>query len=90
MFSDRAIAKLIKCGEAAPFSLWGKVGRKENIYKNQNIRFLQKPSPRPSPRGRGSFAIASEITIINMIFVASFYILQLTCLTLLTFARNCV
>ena len=29
-------------------------------YKNQCIDFLQKPSPRPSPSGRGSFAIGSN------------------------------
>ncbi|MEI7669608.1 MAG: hypothetical protein WCJ33_05970, partial [Pseudomonadota bacterium] len=54
-----AIAKLIKCGEAAPFSLWEKVRMRVINYKNQYINFLQQPSPRPSPRGRGSFAIAS-------------------------------
>ncbi|MEI7670071.1 MAG: DUF1365 family protein, partial [Pseudomonadota bacterium] len=53
------IAKLIKCGEAASFSLWEKVGRKEIIAKINSLNFLQKPSPRPSPKGRGSFAITS-------------------------------
>ncbi|MEI7669880.1 MAG: hypothetical protein WCJ33_07345 [Pseudomonadota bacterium] len=37
---------------------------REIIYKNQCLYFLQKPSPRPSPEGRGSFAITSDNNII--------------------------
>ncbi|MEI7668898.1 MAG: hypothetical protein WCJ33_02300 [Pseudomonadota bacterium] len=56
-----AITKFAKCGVAAPFSLREKARMRVINYKNQFIDFLQNPSPLPSPKGRGSFAIASTL-----------------------------
>ncbi|MEI7669138.1 MAG: pitrilysin family protein [Pseudomonadota bacterium] len=61
-----AIVKLAKCGAAASFSLWEKVRMRKSIYKINSIEFLQKPSPLPSPKGRGSFAIASIMIFMSV------------------------
>ncbi|MEI7668518.1 MAG: hypothetical protein WCJ33_00345 [Pseudomonadota bacterium] len=72
------IAKLIKCGEAASFSLREKVRMRGNNYKNQGIDFLQNPSPRPSPRGRGSFVIFSLFFLSFLITITDSFAVSLT------------
>ncbi|MEI7669005.1 MAG: hypothetical protein WCJ33_02870 [Pseudomonadota bacterium] len=52
------IVKFAKCDEVASFSLWEKVRMREIIVEINALNFLHKPSPLPSPRGRGSFSLA--------------------------------